>query len=160
MVFRLLSFLEKLDIEGDTDMVDVEKLQKKILKFDANHNLSAIEEDTFSAIVLLTEKKVQIKNMMKKYPIGERYNNVVKVIAAEFPKCDFRQLTWFLFKNGYIKRGTLYFLFIPSMIAFLIGWLTFLIMSFEFSFFIFLSLIFSVIAWFIFMAFICYDHIG
>lgn len=103
-------------------MIDVDKLEKRIAAIDKKYSLSVIDADTFSAIVLLTEKKVQFKNLMKTMKIGHRRDAMLNIIKDEFPNADVNRLSWFLFKNGYIKTGTLYiFLFISLAILFFVS---------------------------------------
>lgn len=103
-------------------MIDVDKLEKRIAAIDKKYSLSVIDADTFSAIVLVTEKKVQFKNLMKTMKIGHRRDAMLNIIKDEFPNADVNRLSWFLFKNGYIKTGTLYiFLFISLAILFFVS---------------------------------------
>lgn len=101
-------------------MVDMKKLERKLEAIDKNYELSRIDEDTLFAIALLAEKKTQLKNLSKKHIIGHRYNIIVGIIKSEFPKCDINQLTWLLFKNGYIKKTTLFKILVISFIFILI----------------------------------------
>lgn len=112
-------------------MVDINKLEKKIKSIDEKYNLSKIDEDTFAAIVVLTEKKDQFKKLMRGYTIGRRYNRITSIIKSEFPNCNINELTWFLFKNGYIEDSKLsimlvafsvsLYLIIMITLAFIVG---------------------------------------
>lgn len=131
--------------------MDIKNLEKRLEQIDRDYSMTKVEEDTFSTIVMLTEKKDKLKRIARQHKIGRRYTVIVDIIKKEFPYCDLEDIKWVLFKQGYIKNSTLNIaLFVFSAIGwiastyFIYQWLDTKAFIFPLGFF--LSLAWGVIA--------------
>lgn len=99
--------------------MDIKNLEKRLEQIDRTYSMTKVEEETFSTIVMLTEKKEKLKRITRQHRLGRRYTAIVNIIEKEFPYCDLEDIKWVLFKQGYIKKSTLNI----ALFAFsVIGW--------------------------------------
>ena len=68
--------------------MDIKNLEKRLEQIDRTYSMTKVEEDTFSTIVMLTEKKEKLKRITRQHRLGRRYRVIVNIIEKEFPYCD------------------------------------------------------------------------
>jgi hypothetical protein len=125
----------------------IEELENILVKIDNDHKMTKVEEDTFAAIVLLTEKKVGLKRIARKHKLADRYHIITSIIRKEFSHCDLEDIKWILFKHGYMKKSFIHRVVVwPSIIS----WVLFLVYSYmwlEIKVLIIFILFLSIFVW-------------